>query len=110
MGQFRTNSLTFLIMSDTVPPTTVWQGLPPSMQAIHTRLAQVLPVLVAQLRPDASFAECGGDSIDFVELLCVIEADYGVRLSTDEITSLQTIGELLLLVDQRASKRPASAP
>ena len=69
-----------------------------------------MPPVVAPLRPDAPFSASGGDSIDFIELLCVIEADYGVRFRTDELTPLQTVGELLLLVDQRATKRPAPAP
>ncbi len=96
-------------MSETIP-SGPWQSLPPSVQTIHARLAQKMPGLGAQLRPGASFAECGGDSIEFVELLCAIEADYGVRLRTDEIATLQTVGELLLLVDQRATKRPAPLP
>ena len=66
-----------------------------------------MPVIVAPLRPDAPFTASGGDSIDFVELLCAIEADYGVRLTIDEIAPLQTVGELFALVDRRATRRPA---
>jgi len=96
-------------MPDTTP-AAAWQGEPPSVQAIHARLAYLLPAIVAPLRPDATFTAGGGDSIDFVELLCAIDADYGVRLSVDELAPLQTVGELLRLVDDRATKRPAAPP
>lgn len=88
-----------------VNPSTVWAGQPPSIQAIRARLAQLMPAVVASLRPDAPFT-AGGDSIDFVELLCAIDADYGVRLTVDELAPLLTFGELLALVDRRATKRP----
>ncbi|MGH7958595.1 MAG: acyl carrier protein [Opitutaceae bacterium] len=83
---------------------------PPSIQAIHARLLEVMPHVVASLRLDAPFNVSGGDSIDFVEFLCAIDTDYGVRLTTDDIAPLQTVGELLALVDRRATKRPLSSP
>src|SRR5687767_12223413 len=82
-------------------------SLPPSVQAIYTRLGHVVPELATTFRLDAPFVASGGDSIDLVELLCAIDTDYGVRLTTDDIVSLRTLGELLTLVDQRATKRPA---
>jgi acyl carrier protein len=88
-------------------PTSDWRNLPAPVQAIHARLSAVMPTIVAPLRPDQPFTASGADSIDFVELLCVIEADYGVRLSVDDIAPLQAVGELLALVDRRATKRPA---
>jgi acyl carrier protein len=96
-------------MNDTVPVDT-WHTMPPAVRAIHARLLQVTPHLAPALRPDAPFSVSGGDSIDFVEFLCAIDADYGVRLTTDDIAPLQTVGELLVLVDRRATKRPLSSP
>jgi acyl carrier protein len=95
-------------MPETIPSSVAWQSQPPSVQAIHARLAQVMPLIVTPLRPDAPFTAGGGDSIDFVELLCTIDANYGVRLTVDELAPLQTVGELLILVDRRATKRPAA--
>lgn len=91
--------------------TAAWAGEPPAHRAIHARLLQVMPNLARQLRPKASLTECGGDSIDLVELLCVAESDYGVRLTVDEVAGLRTVGDFLALIDARATKRPApSAP
>jgi acyl carrier protein len=94
-------------MSEPTASAASWEDLPPAVRAIQARLGQVMPVIVAPLRPDAPFTASGGDSIDFVELLCAIEADYGVRLTIDEIAPLQTVGELFALVDRRATRRPA---
>jgi acyl carrier protein len=93
-------------MPDPIPSYAAWRDQPPSVQAIHARLAQIMPVIVGPLLPDQPFTSGGGDSIDFVELLCVIDADYGVRLVVGELAPLQTVGELLVLVDGRATRRP----
>lgn len=88
------------------PNDLAWQHVPCSVQDIRARLLHVMPLVAAPLRPDQSFAASGGDSIDFVELLCAIESDYGVRLTVDEIGPLETLADLLLLVDRRAIRRP----
>jgi acyl carrier protein len=93
-------------MPDPMLSSASWRDQPPSVQAIYARRAQIMPVIVGPLQPDQPFTSSGGDSIDFVELLCAIDADYGVRLVVGELAPLQTVGELLLLVDRRATKRP----
>ena len=65
-----------------------------------------MPHLSATLRPDATFAECGGDSLDLVELCCAVDCDYGIRLSIDDLASVRTMFDLLSLIDQRATRRP----
>ncbi len=90
------------------PSAQAWTGEPPARQAIQARLRQVMPGLASQFRPQASLSECGGDSIDLVELLCTAESDYGVRLTVDEVAALKTVGDFIGLIDQRATKRPPS--
>ena len=97
-------------MPEPLPSDAAWQSQPPSVQAIRRRLLEVMPLVAAPLRPDQSFAASGGDSIDFVELLCVLDQDYGVRPTVDEIAQLQTVAELLILVDRRAARRPSPLP
>ena len=88
-------------------PPNAWLATPAPVQAIHARLCQVMPQLGPQLQPGKDFRAAGGDSIDFVELLCAIEADYGVRFTEDEIAATATIGQMLAQVDRKATKRPA---
>ena len=69
-----------------------------------------MPHLCATLQPDATFAECGGDSLDLVELCCAIDSDYGIRLSVDDLSSVRSMVDLLSLIDQRAVRRPVEIP
>lgn len=91
-------------------PATSWATRSPAQRAIHARLLQVMPALAVRLRPDATLTECGSDSLDLVELLCIADTDYGVRLSIDEVGQLNTVGDLILLIDTRATKRPSLSP
>ncbi len=90
--------------------TEAWAARPPAQRAIHARLLQVMPALAARLRPEATLAECGSDSLDLVELLCTADTDYGVRLSIDEVAQLKTVGDLVHLIDTRATRRPSVSP
>ncbi len=87
-----------------------WRELPAAQRAIHARLLQVMPALASRLRPHATLTDCGSDSLDLVELLCTADADYGVRLSIDEVSQLKTVGDLVALIDTRAIRRPLASP
>ena len=76
------------------------------VEAMYTRLRRTMPHLSATLRSDVTFAECGGDSLDLVELCCAIDSDYGIRLSIEDLASVHTMLDLLLLIDQRAVRPP----
>ena len=65
-----------------------------------------MPHLSATLHPDATFAGCGGDSLDLVELCCVVDSDYGIRLTLDDFAGSVTLFDLLSLIEQRARRRP----
>jgi acyl carrier protein len=67
-----------------------------------------MPDLARRLQPQARLSECGHDSIDLVELLCVAENDYGVRLTVEEVIELKTVQDFITLIDRRATKRPPS--
>jgi acyl carrier protein len=75
--------------------------------AIYARLRQAMPHLSATLRPNATFADCGGDSLDLVELCCLVDSDYGIRLSVDDLASVRTVDDILTLIDERSVRRPA---
>jgi len=68
--------------------------------AILQRLSKALPQ-GSQLSLESRFDQIGVDSIDLVELLVVVDAEYGVRITQDDFAELVTLGDLTRLVLQR---------
>lgn len=66
------------------------------------RLRQAIPQLAPEFIPERHLDEIGADSIDMVELLVVIDSDFGVRLKEDEFLRLVTVGDLLQLIVDRS--------
>lgn len=69
---------------------------------ILERLRQTIPQLAPDLIPERRLDEIGADSIDMVELLVVIDSDFGVRLKEDEFLRLVTVEDLLQLIVDRS--------
>ena len=66
------------------------------------RLRQTIPRLAPEFVPERRFDELGADSIDLVELLVVIDSDFGVRLKEEEFQQLVTVDDLLQLIIDRS--------
>ena len=69
--------------------------------AILSRLRIVCPTLAARLEPALPLRACGLDSLEFVDLLCAIEAEFRVRLTIADLPPDMTVGELLTLIAAR---------
>jgi acyl carrier protein len=63
--------------------------------SIAERLQLCLPRLPLSQSPNARVADLGLDSMDTVELLCVIREEFGVRLTETDFHAHQTIDGLL---------------
>jgi acyl carrier protein len=62
---------------------------------IAERLELCLPRLSLAENPTTRIGDLGLDSMDTVELLCVVHEEFGVRLSERDFHPAQTIGGLL---------------
>jgi acyl carrier protein len=62
------------------------------------RLQLCLPNLAIFDRPEIRLAELGLDSMDTVELLCVIHEEFGIRLTECDFHPAQTVGGLLAAI------------
>lgn len=71
---------------------------------ISARLGLCLPRLARELHPASRVADLALDSMDTVELLCVIHAEFGVRLTEEEFHPGQTIGGLLTAISQKTTR------
>jgi acyl carrier protein len=56
-----------------------------------------------QVTRDARFEDLDVDSLDLVELAQVAEEEYGVKLSSDDMKGIETVGQAIDLVTERAS-------
>ena len=56
-----------------------------------------------QVTREASLEELDVDSLDLVELAQIVEEDYGVKLGSDDMKDVRTVGDAVDLVVARAS-------
>lgn len=45
------------------------------------------------INPEASWKEIGIDSLDFVDIVVIIEKSYGFRLKGEEMATIKTLGQ-----------------
>ena len=74
--------------------TTVAPIDTPLFQQLVDLTVDVLELAPEQVVPEARFAEeLGADSLDLVELVEAIEAEFEVRIADDELADITTVGE-----------------
>lgn len=50
----------------------------------------------ADVTPDTSFKDdLGADSLDLFELVMALEEEYNLEIPTDELTDMETIGDVM---------------
>jgi acyl carrier protein len=73
-----------------------------------TRIAERLRLCFSRFplgeHTDTPIAQLGLDSMDTVELLCVIHEEFGVRLSVTDFNPQQTTGGLVEAIAEKATK------
>jgi acyl carrier protein len=69
---------------------------------VLSRLLRAMPHLQHALSPDRSLQLFSLDSLDFVELLCVIESEFAVQLSESDMECSPNVGALADLIASRA--------
>jgi acyl carrier protein len=65
------------------------------------RMRPYLPARCEDATADTPVASLQLDSIDLVELLCAVDAEFGVSLTIEEFHSARTVGELTALITQK---------
>lgn len=54
------------------------------------------------IAPDARFEVLDVDSLDLVELAQIAEDDYGVAITTEDLKQIETVGQAVDLIAERA--------
>lgn len=82
------------------PPPGHNQGMPmhPIPSVFQQRLLQTaqrsLNVDTQSLTPESSLTDLG-DSLDFVDLIGDVEAEFGIDFSNEALSEMRTVGDLL---------------
>ncbi len=85
--------------------TTVTTEAGPISEAdVLEKLAIPLPHLRSRLRPEHPLNQLGLDSIDLVELLCVVESEFRVSITEHDLASVATVGGLARLIAARRNE------
>ncbi len=64
-------------------------------------LADQLNIDVASIKEDSNiFEDLGADSIDTLELVMLLEEEYGVTIPEDEINNVKTVKDILNLFNK----------
>jgi acyl carrier protein len=82
-------------MPTTITPTQV-------EQVIVDAIAKFGPD-PSEVTPDATFETLDVDSLDLVELAQIVEDEFAVKLESDDVAKLKTVGDAIELVVARAS-------
>jgi acyl carrier protein len=62
----------------------------------------------SRLTPDAKLGELGIASIDIISIVFALEDRLGLELSGDDLEGCETVGDLLRVIDEKASGAAAA--
>src|ERR1051325_8417796 len=69
-------------------------------------IVEQLGVNPEQVTPQASFIEdLGADSLDIVELVMAFEEEFSVEVPDEDAEKLQTVGDVIKYIEERAKGR-----
>jgi acyl carrier protein len=74
-------------------------------EQLKSILVDDLQLVADDIRPEATLADAGMDSLGMVELSIVLKKRHGVEISDDELIETATVAEIADLMAQRASSR-----
>ncbi len=76
----------------------------PSTEEIVRRVAELLGVAEAQVKPDVALNELVWDSYRLVEMAIELQDDYDVIFSQADLSAVTTVADLVTLVTSRAAR------
>ena len=75
-------------------------------EQIESRVTDALVEFGAErdeIAPDAKFESLDVDSLDLVEMAQIVEEEYGVQITGEDMKSLDTVGKAVDFVEARLS-------
>jgi acyl carrier protein len=76
------------------------------LTAIRAELEKIAPELSADgLSLDTDIATLGIESVTMLELIAALEERFGIELPDDELTTLDTLGDVIELLQRHVAAR-----
>jgi acyl carrier protein len=78
----------------------------PIEEKVKDIIVEQLGVNPEQVTPTASFIEdLGADSLDIVELVMAFEEEFSVEVPDEDAEKLQTVGDVIKYIEEKAAKQ-----
>jgi acyl carrier protein len=68
---------------------------------INGFLAEEFEIEEDLIHPDATWSDIGIDSLDFVDIVVIIEKEFGFKLKGEDMVNVRTLGQFHDLIFQR---------
>jgi len=76
-----------------------------TLEAVQSILIEEFKLSPDRLRPEATLADLGIDSLDLVDLIFKIEDRFGLKITDDVPRSLVTLGDVAAYIDEVLKNR-----
>ena len=70
-------------------------------QRLNKVIAEKTKMDVSDIRPELNFEDSGLDSFARIELILLIEQEFGIELSDAESASVTTVADITALIEQK---------
>ncbi len=71
------------------------------VDVINGFLIEEFEIEESVVHPDASWSDLGIDSLDFVDIVVIIEKEFGFKLSGEDMVNIRTLGQFHEHIFQR---------
>jgi acyl carrier protein len=74
--------------------------------AVKREMSELLKQPIARLKDDMLLSDVVSESFVLIETVIELQETFGVRLIQDDMRHVRTVGDLVLLLTEKASRTP----
>jgi acyl carrier protein len=71
------------------------------VEIINSFLVEEFEIEEDHVHPDATWSDVGIDSLDFVDIVVIIEKEFGFKLKGEDMVNVRTLGQFHEFIYQR---------
>ena len=74
--------------------------------SVKREMSELLKQPIARLRDDMLLSDLVSESFVLIETVIELQETFGIRLIQDDMRHIRTVGDLVLLMTEKASRTP----